>query len=292
MFRINTNIAALTSRRHLNATDRDVRKSIERMSSGMRINRAVDDAAGMFISEQMRGQIQAFKQARQNIAQATSLLQVMEGGLDQLTSIMIRLKELAIQAADGAYTDSQRRDGIQVEGEQLVDEVGRILTGVRFNGITLFQPPPTVLTFQIGDTSTDRIGLGMITVDPDKLLGAFASKFASLGGNTVNNGMGDAFTDVNSVPDFLDQIASAIDFVVSTRAKLGAFQSRLERSSSNIELQIENTQNAESIIRDADMAQETSALVRAQILIQAGTAVMNQANLLPQNVLSLLNAIS
>ncbi len=292
MFRINTNIAALTSRRHLNGTDRDVRRSIERMSSGMRINRAVDDAAGMFISEQMRGQIAAFKQARQNIAQATSLLQVMEGGLDQLTSIMIRLKELAIQAADGAYTDSQRRDGIQVEAEQLVDEVGRILTGVRFNGITLFQPPPTILTFQIGDTSTDRIGLGIITVNSDMLLGAFTSKFASLGGNTVNNGMGDAYTDTNSVPDFLDQIASAIDFVVSTRAKIGAFQSRLERSSSNIELQIENTQNAESIIRDADMAQETSALVRAQILIQAGTAVMNQANLLPQNVLSLLNSIS
>lgn len=292
MFRINTNIAAITSRRHLNATDRDVRRSVERMSSGMRINRAVDDAAGMFISEQMRGQIAAFKQARQNISQAVSLLQVMEGGLDQLTSIMIRLKELAIQAADGAYTHSQRRDGIQVEAEQLVDEVGRILTGVRFNGITLFEPPPTILTFQIGDTSTDRLGMGIITVNTDILLGAFTSKFTSLGGIDQGNGLGDAFTDVASVPAFLDQIASAIDFVVSTRARIGAFQSRLERSSSNIELQIENTQNAESVIRDADFAAETSSLVRAQILIQAGTAVLNQANLLPQNVLSLLNAIS
>ncbi|MBT3269233.1 flagellin FliC [Candidatus Poribacteria bacterium] len=287
MFRINTNIAALTSRRHLNGTDRDVRTAIERMSSGMRINRAVDDAAGMFISEQMRGQIAAFKQARQNISQAVSLLQVMEGGLDQLTSIMIRLKELAIQAADGSYTDSQRRNGIQVEGEQLVQELDRILTGVRYNGITLFDPPPTVLTFQIGDSSTDRLGLGIVQIDSDAMLGDYANRFASLGG-TLNS----AYADVPSIPDFLDQIATAIDLVVSTRARIGAFQSRLERSSSNIELQIENTQNAESVIRDADLATETSALVRAQILIQAGTAVMNQANLLPQNVLSLLNSIS
>jgi flagellin len=287
MFRINTNIAALTSRRHLNGTDRDVRTAIERMSSGMRINRAVDDAAGMFISEQMRGQIAAFKQARQNISQAVSLLQVMEGGLDQLTSIMIRLKELAIQAADGSYTDSQRRNGIQVEGEQLVQELDRILTGVRYNGITLFDPPPTVLTFQIGDSSTDRLGLGIVQIDSDAMLGDYANRFASLGG-TLNS----AYADVPSIPDFLDQIATAIDLVVSTRARIGAFQSRLERSSANIELQIENTQNAESVIRDADLATETSALVRAQILIQAGTAVMNQANLLPQNVLSLLNSIS
>jgi flagellin len=287
MFRINTNIAALTSRRHLNGTDRDVRTAIERMSSGMRINRAVDDAAGMFISEQMRGQIAAFKQARQNISQAVSLLQVMEGGLDQLTSIMIRLKELAIQAADGSYTDSQRRNGIQVEGEQLVQELDRILTGVRYNGITLFDPPPTVLTFQIGDSSTDRLGLGIVQIDSDAMLGDYANRFASLGGTRHS-----AYADVPSIPDFLDQIATAIDLVVSTRARIGAFQSRLERSSSNIELQIENTQNAESVIRDADLATETSALVRAQILIQAGTAVMNQANLLPQNVLSLLNSIS
>ncbi|MAF10699.1 flagellin FliC [Candidatus Poribacteria bacterium] len=287
MFRINTNIAALTSRRHLNGTDRDVRTAIERMSSGMRINRAVDDAAGMFISEQMRGQIAAFKVARQNISQAVSLLQVMEGGLDQLTSIMIRLKELAIQAADGSYSDTQRRNGIQVEGEQLVLELDRILTGVRYNGITLFDPPPTILTFQIGDQTTDRLGLGIVQIDSDALLGAYTSKFASLGG-AANS----AYADVPSIPDFLDQIATAIDLVVSTRARIGAFQSRLERSSSNIELQIENTQNAESVIRDADLATETSALVRAQILIQAGTAVMNQANLLPQNVLSLLNSIS
>ena len=287
MFRINTNIAALTSRRHLNGTDRDVRTAIERMSSGMRINRAVDDAAGMFISEQMRGQIAAFKVARQNISQAVSLLQVMEGGLDQLTSIMIRLKELAIQAADGSYSDTQRRNGIQVEGEQLVLELDRILTGVRYNGITLFDPPPTILTFQIGDQTTDRLGLGIVQIDSDALLGAYTSKFASLGG-AANS----AYADVPSIPDFLDQIATAIDLVVSTRARIGAFQSRLERSSSNIELQIENTQNAESVIRAADLATETSALVRAQILIQAGTAVMNQANLLPQNVLSLLNSIS
>ena len=122
MFRINQNLMSINSRRHLGRTDRDMRRSVERMSSGLRINRAADDAAGMFVSEQMRGQIAAFKQANRNVAQAVSLMQVMEGGLDKITGMLIRMKELAIQAADGSYQPAQRIQGIQVEGEQLVAE--------------------------------------------------------------------------------------------------------------------------------------------------------------------------
>jgi flagellin len=289
MFRINNNIASLQSQRHLRRSGADMVSSIEKMSSGLRINRAAQDAAGMFVSEQMRAQIAAFRQANRNVAQAVSLLQVMEGGLEQMTGMLTRLKELAIQAADGVYSDIQREKGIQVEGEQLVAEIDRIIQGIKFNGISLFIPPPTSITFQVGEYTFDKINFGVITMDTNELLGIFTSNFAALGGTATG-----AYLGANrgtTMDNYLAQLNSAIDFVVSVRAKVGAVQNRLERTSANIQLQMENTTAAESVIRDADMAEETSALTRAQILVQAGTAVLNQANLLPQNALALLGAL-
>ncbi|MDA1190544.1 MAG: flagellin [Candidatus Poribacteria bacterium] len=290
MFRINQNLLSINSQRHLTRTEMDMRTSIERMSSGLRINKAADDATGLFISEQMRGQIAAFKAANRNVANAVSMMQVMEGGMDQLTSMLVRMKELAIQAADGGYQDLQRINGIQVEGEELVAEMDRIIAGIKFNGITLFNPPPLAVTFQVGEYNQDRIAVGLSTMNTNVLLGAFTSRFVALGGSIGVGSSSAAFVNVNSIPNFLTQINSAIDFVVSARARVGAFQNRLQRTEANIRLQIENTTNAESVIRDADFAAETAALVRAQILVQAGTSVLNQANLLPQNVLSLLSS--
>ncbi len=286
MFRINHNIASLNSRRHLGNTEKDVRGAVERLSSGLRINHAAEDPAALFVSEQMRAQLAAARQANRNVAQAIAMLQTMEGGLEQLTDMFVRLKELAIQAADGSYSDSQRSLGIQVEAEELVSEIDRILDGITFNGIGLFNPPPPTLTFQVGELAQDRLGFTLDTVDTDVLLGSFTSRFTALGGTLTA-----AYVDIVSIPDLLTQIGSAIDFVVAARARVGAFQNRLERTGTNLEVQIENVTNAESIIRDADMATETSALVRAQILVQSGTSVLNQANLMSQNILTLLQAI-
>lgn len=286
MFRINTNVTALNAMRHLNTSGVDTRRAVEHLASGLRINRAADDSAGMFVSEQMRSQIAAFKAANRNVAQAASLLQVMEGGIEQMTGILTRLKELAIQAADGTYSPSQREKGIQVEADQLIQEVDRIVQGIKFNGISLFVPPPTNITFQVGEFSFDKINFGIITLTSEVLLGNFTAWFSTT--NPACMAYVQMPTIVNS---FLAQIQSAIDFVVSVRARIGAVQNRLERTGANISIQIENTTNAESVIRDADFAAETSALVRAQILVQAGTSVLNQANLLPQNALNLLGAL-
>jgi flagellin len=286
MFRINTNVTALNAQRHLDSAGVDTKKVVEHLSSGLRINRAADDSAGMFVSEQMRSQIAAFKAANRNVAQAVSLLQVMEGGIEQMTGILTRLKELGIQAADGTYSPTQREKGIQVEADQLYSEMDRIVRGIKFNGISLFVPPPTSITFQVGENTFDKINFGVVTVDTNTLFGNFSAWFNT----TVVGSM--AYVQMPTIVDsFLTQIQSAIDFVVSVRAKIGAVQNRLERTGANIGIQIENTTNAESVIRDADFAAETSALVRAQILVQAGTSVLNQANLLPQNALNLLSAL-
>jgi len=291
MFRINNNISSLVAQRHLSVTGRQTTNAIERLASGLRINRAADDAAAMFISEQMRSQIAALKQANRNTAQATTLLQVMEGGLDQLTGILTRLKELAIQAADGSYSNGQRQKGIQVEADQLVQEMERIMRGITFNGITLFPDTTGNITFQVGEYTFDKLALPLNQLTTGSLLGTFASLFnrtatSDMAYVLMNPAISGTFAD-----GFLVQIASAIDSVVSQRARLGALQNRLERTAQAIAINLENTTNAESVIRDADMAAETSALVRAQILAQAGTAVLNQANLLSQNALNLLQAL-
>lgn len=304
MFRINNNISSLVAQRHLNVTSKNTTTAIERLSSGLRINRAADDAAAMFVSEQMRSQIAALKQANRNVAQATTLLQVMEGGLDQLTGMLTRLKELAIQAADGTYSDGQRQKGIQVEADQLVQEIERVMKGITFNGITLFPTVNGGITFQVGEFTFDKIELPLNQLTTYSLLGSIAGLFNQTGvtqmayvlmnpanTGTVTLGGGTISAGAPFVNLFLNQIATAIDSVVSQRTRLGAIQNRLERTAQAIAINIENTTNAESVIRDADMAAEVSALIRAQILAQAGTSVLNQANLLSQNALNLLAAL-
>jgi flagellin len=286
MFRINNNIASLQAQRYVRLTSTDTMKTIGRMSSGLRINHAADDAASLFVSEQMRSQIVAYKQANRNVASAISLLQVMEGGLETMTGILTRLKELAIEAADGSFSSVQREKGIQTEADQLVQEMDRIINGIQYNGISLFVPPPSSITFQVGEYTFDKLNFTLMTVNADILLGQYTVNF------NVTLAASMAYVQMPSIVDgFLGQIQSAIDFVVASRSRVGAVQNRLERTAANLDINIENTTNAESVIRDADLAAETSALTRAQILVQAGTAVLSQANLLPQNALNLLNAL-
>jgi flagellin len=248
--------------------------------------RASDDAAAMFVSEQMRSQIVAYKQANRNVASAASLLQVMEGGLETMANTLTRLKELAIEAADGSYSGVQREKGIQVEADQLVQEMERILKGVQFNGIPLFPATASTLTFQVGEYIDDKIGINLAGFNSAAFFGTFAAMFNQASSSNM------AYVQMPTIVDaFMTQIQSAINLVVMERARLGAVQNRLERTADSIAVAQENTANAESVIRDADMAQETAALIRAQILAQAGTAVLSQAYLLNQNALSLLSSI-
>ncbi|MDA1190545.1 MAG: flagellin [Candidatus Poribacteria bacterium] len=272
MFRINHNISSLTGQRHLSKSDRMVGEAVERLSSGLRINRAADDAAGLFISEQMRAQIAGMNMAMRNVQNAVSLLQTAEGGMDQMGEMLMRLKELGVQAADGTYTDTNR-GAMQLEASALLLEISRISQAVSFNGLSLLQG--NSFTFQVGDTSgsTSRfnVRLGPVT------LGSILPGVTSVDwGNQV------------SAIQVLNSIEFGINSVAAVRTEVGAAQNRLERAFLNLQVQVENTTSAESVIRDADFAAETAALTRALILVQSGTSVLGQANLLPQNALSLI----
>lgn len=275
MFRINQNIMSINARRHLGNTELDARHTMERLSTGLRIVRAADDAAGLFVSEEMRAQIAGMKQANRNIQQAIALFQTADGGMEHLNSMLVRMKELAIQAADSTYNDTDR-NAIEKEVDQILTEYDRIVNSTTFNGITLLNG--TRFTFQVGDTSgsVSRINL---TIGP-------------VGSASIYPGLSSAHW--GSQASAILAIASlelSIASVTSVRTEVGAAQNRMERALLNIQTQIENTSNAESIIRDADFAAETAALTRAQILVQAGTSVLNQANLLPQNALTLLQQL-
>lgn len=272
MFRINQNVMSINSRRHLGITETGGRRTMERLASGLRIVRAADDAAGLFVSEQMRAQIAGMKQANRNIQQAIALFQTADGGMEHLNAMLVRLKELAIQSADSTYNNSNRT-AIVKEVDQILQEYDRIVNSTTFNGMTLLNG--TQFTFQVGDTggSESRINLrigpvGTASIAPGVTSVQWGSQSGAIG--------------------VLASLELAIASLSAVRTEVGAAQNRMERALLNIQTQIENTTNAESVIRDADFAAETSALTRAQILIQAGTSVLNQANLLPQNALTLL----
>ncbi|MEO2002780.1 MAG: flagellin [Candidatus Poribacteria bacterium] len=272
MFRINHNVTALTARRHLGATDLDSRRAVERLSSGLRINRAADDPAGLFVSEQMRAKIKGLEQANRNVQTAISLFQTAEGGMDQIAGMLVRLKELAIASADGTFTDISRA-GVQLEAAALLEEIDRISSTTTFNGQTLLEG--TNFTFQVGDAGSadNRISITLGPVTTGVILEGVSS--TDFGGQL-------------SAIQVITSIELGVVSLASVRTQVGAAQNRLERTVSNIQVQMENTQNAESVIRDADFAAEVSAMTRALILVQSGTAMLQQANLLPQNALSLL----
>lgn len=279
---INTNIASLNAQRNLSMSNNSVQKSLEKLSSGYRINRAADDAAGLAISEKMRAQIKGLNQAVRNAQSGISLIQTAEGALNETHSILQRLRELAVQAAtdtnaSGKTVGQGDRDKIQLEVKALVEEVTRISKDTQFNGLVLLSGnyASTALTFHIGANADQNIKLNIADMS------AKALSLSGAGGVMSMSGQGTA----NSAITTLD---TAISLVSDQRAKLGAVQNRLEHTIANLNVAAENLSSSESLIRDVDMAKEMSNFTKSQILSQAGVAMLAQANQAPQGILKLL----
>jgi flagellin len=279
---INHNMSAMFANRMLGITAQRVDGNMEKLSSGLRITKAADDASGLAVSEKLRSQIRGLNQAERNIQSGVSFIQTTEGYLQETQDILHRLRELAIQAANGIYTDEDRMQ-IQVEVSQLVDEVNRIASHAQFNGMNMLtgafsQDSDRIMQFQIGANmdQNERIYIGTMTAASLGLQGAQAN------------------TDAISIssPDQANRTVGVLDAallaVSKQRADLGAYQNRFEMASEGIASAAENLQAAESRIRDVNMAAEMVDYVKNQILMQAGTAMLAQANQQPQTVLQLL----
>ena len=274
--RINTNTAAINAQRNLYNTELKLSKSLERLSSGLRVNRAGDDAAGLAISENLKSDIRALEQSSRNAADGISVIQTAEGALDEVNGILIRMRELAQQAANETLGASER-GYLNTEFQALSTEITRISDTAQFNGTLLLNGSVTgTLDIQVGlgNSADDRIG---ITLSGNR-------DAATLGiGSSVLTGA-DNTTALASIAT----VEAAISTVSGARADLGAVQNRLESTIRSIGNTIENLSAANSRIRDVDIAAETTAMTSAQILQQAGVAVLSQANMTPQTALMLL----
>lgn len=275
--RINTNIAAFNAHRHLTETDAKLGQSIERLSSGYRINHAKDDVAGLAIANKFRGEVRGLRMAQQNAAQSTSYLQVAEGAANQVETILERLVELATSAASD-NTDSTGRTQLDAEAQQLISEISRIANDTKYGATTLIDGSAGTLTFQIGSANTadDQIAVDLSGVN-----------FATAGLNVENDTDVDLTSKANA-QTAITAINKAISAASASMGSVGAAQSRVSFAAANLATSVENLAASESTIRDADMAYEMIAFTRNQILLQAGTAMLAQANMAPQVVLQLM----
>jgi flagellin len=264
--RITQNIEALNAARHLQNSSANISKSMEKLSSGYRINRAADDAAGLGISESMRSQIRGLGQAQRNIQDGVSMVQTAEGNLDEVHSMLQRVRELAVQYKNGSI-DNTARTSIQNEVNQLASEISRIGSQAQFNGIQLLAGGSTV-SFQVGANDNEQVGINFLN-----LSASIGTSYAALSTAGTSD---------------ISEIDAAITAVSAARGEMGAVQNRLEHTLSVSGTYQENLTAAESRIRDVDMAEEMVNLTKTQILSQAGTAMLAQANQAPQSVLKLL----
>jgi len=272
--RVNTNIASLNAQRSLAETTTKLRDNYRRLSTGLRIATAADDAAGLAISERFRAQIRSTVQAKRNAMDGISMVQVGEGALNEVSSILIRLRELATQAKNGTVSNPDK-ETLNAEFSDLVNEINRIARSTTFNGVYLLDGSITSVTFQVGTGTTS--GVDSINVDLTNTLAT------TLGlGSTVSIGSG---ANIGSAMEAIDL---AIDRVSGIRGEFGAVQNRLQTTISNLGIQHENLSAAESRIRDADIAQETATMTKHTILQQAAIAILGQANVQPQAALQLL----
>ena len=257
--RINNNISAMNAHRQLGLNNLAGSKSMEKLSSGFRVNRAADDAAGLSISEKMRGQIRGLGQASRNAQDGISLIQTAEGAMDEVSSMLVRLKELVIQKENGTYAEADV-DNIELEMQALIDEIANIETNTKFNGKDILDG---ATTFDIVISDSDQVTM------------------------TITAGDINAASALTTASD-TDAIEAAIDAVNLERSTLGALQNRLESTVRNINSTVENLQASESRIRDVDMAAEMMEFTKNSILQQAATAMLAQANNVPSTVLQLL----
>ena len=279
---INHNMSSLYAARVLGISNANIRGNIEKLASGERINRAGDDASGLAVSEKMRSQIRGLNQASKNIESGVSFLQTTEGYLTETTDILQRVRELAVQAANGIYSDEDRMQ-IQVEVSQLVSEVDRVASSAQFNGMNLLlgdfaEQGNKIMQFQVGANVDQNVRVYVGTMTATAL--------------SLKNQSGDEQNISIASPDLANATLAAVDSallkVTKQRADLGAYQNRMEMAAKGVNIAAENTQAAESIIRDTNMASEIVEYTKNSILTQSGTAMLAQANAQTQNVLALL----
>jgi flagellin len=268
---INTNILSLNAQRNLNSSQGALQTSLQRLSSGLRINSAKDDAAGLAISERFTAQIRGLNQAVRNANDGISLAQTAEGAMGEVTNNLQRIRELAVQSANATNSSSDRAS-LQAEVDQLLAEIDRVAGQTQFNGTLLLDGSFTSAQFQVGANATDIITVTSTVDATAETLGVDTVDISTVGGATA------ALTAVDG----------ALDDVSGFRAEFGAIQNRFESVIANLSTAVENLSASRSRILDADFAAETAALTRAQILQQAGVSVLAQANASPQSVLQLL----
>ncbi len=274
-FRINTNVASMQAQSSLNKVNRESQESFAKLSSGQRITKAADDAAGLAISEKLKAEIRSAQQANRNVNDGVSLVQVAEGGLNETSNILVRMRELAIQSASDTVGDSERGMA-NLEYQQLKSEMDRISQVTEYNGKKLLNGSDNKIDFQVGtgaDEFKDRISLDTSVI------------------NSGIEAMGVEGVDVSSkegAQSSLGALDSAIEKVSGQRAVLGSLQNRLTSTSNNLQVYTENMSAANSRIRDVDYAEESAKQARNQILTSAGTSVLAQANVSSQNALKLI----
>jgi len=269
---IQHNMSAQNTHRQLGVNGANLAKNVEKLSSGYRINRAADDAAGLSISERMRAQVRGMEQASRNAQDGISLIQVAEGSLQTVNNMLVRMKELATQSANGTYDDTNDRARLQEEMDELSKEITNIKDNTKFNGIALLTGG-TDIDLQIGQESTQKLTLTVANFDLTTVDTAVAAY--------------DVATQLTAVTTLAD-VENQINAVSKARSYLGANQNRLENTINNLDITSENLTAAESRIRDVDMAKEQMAFTKNNILTQASQAMLAQANQLPQGVLQLL----
>ena len=276
---INTNVVSLNAQRNLNNSQASLTTSMQRLSSGLRVNSAKDDAAGLAIAERMNAQVRGMNVAIRNANDGISMAQTAEGALSKVSDALQRMRELAVQARNATNSDSDK-DSLNKEFSQLQKEITRVLGGTSFNGKKILGADATTMSFQIGanTSSDDVIDVSGVNMNSNAEISAIAASSV-----VIDSSAG--FTAIGSV---IDDIDAALDTVNNQRATFGATQSRFEAIISSLQQGVENQSAARGRIMDADFATETANLSRAQILQQAGTAMVAQANQLPQQVLSLL----
>jgi len=267
--RINTNTPALNTSRVLNRSTQALNRSLERLSSGLRINRAADDAAGLAIAEGFRSQVRGTQVAQRNAQDGVSLVQTAEGALSETTNILQRIRELAVQAANGTQSTTNRI-ALDNEVKQLLGQIDSIAKDTQFNGISVLSVNQTV-TLQAGAMTSQTL---VIAVN--------GAKTSDLGVNAVN------LSTISTAVSAISTIDRALQSVTSLRSSFGAYQNRLEFTINTLAIQEENSSASESAIRDANIAAETIGFTRNQILVSAGTSVLAQANVVPQTALQLL----
>ena len=271
--RVNTNTASINAQRNLAGVSTKLGGNFRRLSTGLRISTAADDAAGLAISERLRSQIRSVDQAKRNANDGISLVQTAEGALNEVSSILVRLRELAIQSSNGSVSD-QDKSTLNEEFSSLVAEVNRIGASTEFNGIKLLDGSSSSVSFQVGFGTTAGIDTISVSLSP--------SLSTSLSLDSLDIG------STGSTTTAITNIDSAINSISSLRGSLGAVQNRLGSTINNLAITSENLSAAESRIRDVDVAYETAQLTRNSILQQASISVLSQANSLPQSALRLL----